>query len=68
MLIFCLILYHPGFYSSLSKKKQRNGSISKMFAILVNLANFLPKILSCKSHENKELNRKNIEYKEKYIS
>ena len=31
---FCLILYHPGFYSSLSDKKQRNGSISKMFAIL----------------------------------
>ena len=32
---FCLILYHPGFYSSLSDKKQRNGGISKISAILV---------------------------------
>ena len=29
MLFLSLILYHPGFYSSLSDKKQRNGSILK---------------------------------------
>ena len=46
---FCLILYYPVFYSSLSDKKQRNGSISKMFPILVNLAKILPKMLTLSS-------------------
>ena len=32
---FCLILYYPCFYSSLSNKKQRNGSIYKTNSILV---------------------------------
>ena len=43
---FRLISYHPGFYSSLSDKKQRNDSISKMFPILVNLAKIFPKMLN----------------------
>ena len=49
---FCLILYHPCFYSSLSDKKQRNGSIYKTNSILVNFAKILPKIskLWGKSH------------------
>ena len=36
--LFCFILYHPGFNSSLSDKKQRNGGISKISAILVKFA------------------------------
>ena len=35
---FCLILYDPVFYSSLSDKKQRNGSLSKISVILVKFA------------------------------
>ena len=35
---FSLILYHPGFYSSLSDKKQRNGGSSNIPTILVKFA------------------------------
>ena len=35
---FCFILYHPGFYSSLSNKKRRNGGISKISVISVKFA------------------------------
>ena len=44
---FGFIFYHPGFYSSLSDKKQRNGSISKNVIILVDFEEKnLPKMLN----------------------
>ena len=38
MLFFSLILYHPGFYSSLSDEKQRNGGSLNIPTILVKFA------------------------------
>ena len=35
---FCLILHHPGFYSSLSDNKRRNSGSSKISKILVKCA------------------------------
>ena len=91
---FCLILYHPGFYSSLSDKKQRNGGSSNIPTRLVKFAKNGGKIIfssfltnlpisqtflkcchflvfyrsvSCKSQDDRELNRKKASNIKKHI-